>query len=86
MLGIIPRTSRQWLLRCPVCGNEWVSDVSKDDYYGWEVEQEYCPDCDEPGEVIDNEVDRDTAADAAYDRIVEERAERLTERREIDVF
>jgi hypothetical protein len=83
MLGNIPRTSRQWLLRCPDCGAEWVSDVHRDEYYGWEVEQEYCPDCDEPGVVIDNEIDRDAAADAAYDRMVEERAER-SERRSID--
>jgi NAD-dependent SIR2 family protein deacetylase len=87
MLGnILTRTCnrRQWLLRCPECGNEWVSDVHRDEYYGWDVEQEYCPECDEPGVVIDDEVGRDDAMDEAYDRRVEERMEKLMERREID--
>jgi hypothetical protein len=76
---------RQWLLRCEACGNEWVSDVHRDDMYGWDVEQEYCPECDEPGVVIDTEVGRDEAADEAYERMAEIRMEKLMERREADV-
>lgn len=71
--------NRHWYLRCPECGEEWVTKVHRDEMYGWEVEQEYCPVCDAAGNVIDDEVDQYEAADARYDQLMEEEFERLFE-------
>jgi hypothetical protein len=76
MLGNIPMRAcnrRQWFLKCPECGNGWVSDVRRDEYYGWEADRGYCPNCSSPGIVIDTEAGRDEAADEAYEQMIEKK-------------
>jgi hypothetical protein len=71
------RKTRTLTLRCPDCGEEWVSkgERYRDDYYGWclEIDEEYCPVCNTGGVVIDDEEGRYVRADRQYDNLVEER-------------
>ena len=70
-------------LRCldPDCKEKWTSSATQvREEWGPEIyiDDENCPICKTQGEVIDENIDRDTLADMQYDSMIEEKYKGVT--------